>query len=104
MPEPELDFSRFHATGDHWPFTSYCNQFYGGGWHHLSLAWEFQRRDQVLRPIRKWTLCKLGKHKWDIWKVNSAPWWSKELGKPSDYKPACRYCYKRRTATEDEWW
>lgn len=101
--EPRLDFSRFHDQF-HRPFTRECYQQYGGPWHHLKLAWEFHRKDQVIRPFWKHTFCLIGKHKWVIWKTGNTPWWSKELGKPSDYHPTCKYCSKTRVATEDEWW
>jgi hypothetical protein len=51
-----LDFSIFHATGDHWPFTAYCRTMYGGGRTHLKYAWEFHRRDQLLTPWH-WFRC-----------------------------------------------
>lgn len=101
--EPRLDFSRFHELF-HRPFTRECYQQYGGPRNHLELAWEFQYRDKVIRPFWKYTLCLLDKHKWEIWKTGSDPWWSKKIGKPSDYKPVCKYCRKTRLATEDEWW
>lgn len=57
-----LNFSEFHATGDHWPFTAYCRTQYGGGRQHLRLAWEFHRRDQVLWPWH-WLRCRTGHHR-----------------------------------------
>lgn len=56
-----LDFSQFHATGDHWPFTAYCRSQYGGSWHHLVLAWEFRWRDTLLAPWH-WLQCRRGHH------------------------------------------
>jgi len=66
MTEPPeirlLDFSEFHPTGDHWPFTPYCRTFYGGGRQHIALAWEYRRRDQLLAPWHWWQ-CRRGHHR-----------------------------------------
>jgi hypothetical protein len=56
-----IDMSQFHML-DHWPFTKECRSFYGGGLRHLWLAWHFQRRQQVLRPVWRLFCCPWGRH------------------------------------------
>lgn len=104
----ELDFSRYHPL-DHWPGTQRCRQHYGGWRHHLSLAWTYHRRDQVIGWFARWTTCLYGRHGWQVWRRverpdPGGPLIPKERGEPSDYTGMCRYCHLRRTATEDEWW
>jgi hypothetical protein len=79
--DAKLDFSQFHATGDHWPFTAYCRSQYGGGRVHLAYAWEFHRRDQVLAPWH-WFRCRTGHHRM----VNM--WFAGE----ERATPRCFYC------------
>lgn len=101
----ELDFSRYHPL-DHWPGTRRCREHYGGWRNHLSMAWEYRRRDQVIGWFARWTRCLTGRHSWQVWRRFGGieEFRSKNLGAPGDYKAWCRYCHKRRTATEDEWW
>ena len=50
----------------HPPFSAYCRSLYPGGWraglHHLRLAWQYHRRDQVCAPLHTHLLCRLGRH------------------------------------------
>ena len=67
-PPPDLrnatfDFSQFHPTGDHWPFTAYCEDLPGGWRTHLRYAWVFHRWPQV-RNILLRPLCWIGRHDW----------------------------------------
>lgn len=102
---PEFDFSMYHPL-DHWPFTARCREHYGGGRHHLRIAWAFRRRDQVYGWGLRWTTCLIGRHRWDVWRRGGGglPRTGGPLGQPSDYRAHCRYCPASRTATEDEWW
>lgn len=65
MTEPpeirHIDFSEFHPTGDHWPFTRYCRTYFGGGRLHLVYAWRYHWRDQILWPWH-WLQCRRGRH------------------------------------------
>jgi len=93
-PEPHevkhLDFSQFHAL-DHWPFTAYCRDQYGGGRHHLHLAWEYRRRDQLLGWWFMLTGCWLrGKHREQVWRS----------GDKAGVR--CSYCSWTRTPSEAE--
>lgn len=101
-----LDFSQYHPL-DHWPGTRRCRQHYGGWRGHLSMAWEYRRRDQVVGLFARWTTCLMGRHSWRVWRFVRGIDELRSGGKagaPGDYMPECRYCHKRRTATEDEWW
>lgn len=103
----KFDFSQFHPL-DHWPFTARCREHYGGGRHHLSIAWDFRRRDEVVGFFARWSTCVLGRHKWRVWKRSQRPIdqviGSRVMGEPGDYRAVCAYCHRSRTATEDEWW
>lgn len=102
----KLDFSQWHPL-DHWPGTRRCREHYGGWRRHLTIAWEFHRRDQVVGWFARWTTCLMGRHSWQVWRVVRRIDEFRQAGKvgaPGDYKPVCRYCHRRRTATEDEWW
>lgn len=108
MPElPELDFSQYHPL-DHWPFSARCRDHYGGGRHHLRIAWRFRRRDEVVGVFARVSTCVIGRHKWQVWRRSNRPLGevlgSRVIGKPGDYMAACAYCHTTRTATEDEWW
>lgn len=81
----KLDFSQFHATGDHWPFTRYCRTQFGGGWHHLALAWEFRRRDELLAPWHR-LRCRTGHHS------PVQGWRRSSLDEPMRPYKACVYC------------
>lgn len=102
-----LDFSQYHPL-DHWPWSPRCHTFYGGGRHHLIIAWQYRRRDEVIGVFARWTTCFIGHHKWQVWRRGRGPigaaLGSRMIGKPGDYIAACAYCHKTRTATEDEWW
>lgn len=87
-----LDFSQFHATGDHWPFSRYCRTQYGGGRVHLAYAWEFRHRDQLLSPWHK-VLCSLGSHE------GRDGWERETLDDPTTAWVAvhrCRWCWRYR--------
>lgn len=104
----KFDFSQFHPL-DHWPYSPRCHEFYGGGRHHLRLAWDIRRRDEVIGVFARFTTCLIGNHKWRVWKRGRGPLsavigQNRVLGEPGDYFAACAYCDARRTATEDEWW
>ena len=104
---PELDFSQFHPL-DHWPYTERCRAHYGGGRHHLRIAWDFRRREQVVGYFARWTTCVVGRHRWRVWKrtmrLDDIGGRNRVLGAPGDYRAMCAYCHTDRTATEDEWW
>lgn len=93
----KLDFSKFHPVSDHWPFTPYCNQFYGGGWNHLSVAWQFHRRDQVLKWPRRLLFCWRGKHRWAVWYGHFD-----ENGSGTTIHPVCKDCRATRLPSEKE--
>lgn len=100
-----LDFSQWHPL-DHWPGTRRCRQHYGGWRHHLKIAWDYRRRDQVYGWFARWTTCLLDRHKWSVWRRVREPGpriIPRETGAPGDYTAMCRYCHRTRTATEDEW-
>lgn len=68
----KLDFVRYHGL-DHWPFTRACRHMpYGGGFHHLILAWDYRRRDQVLKFWYHWR-CRRGKHEDVLYSVGHHP-------------------------------
>ena len=89
-----LDFSEFHPL-DHWPFSQRCKEFYGGGFHHLSIAWHYHRKEQIgyylKRPFYK-ILCKFGKHDTKCWHISSI----------NRYQIMCRFCDFKRGARDDE--
>lgn len=59
-----LDFSIWHPL-DHWPYSERCSMFYGGGYHHLKIAWQLKWSDWL--AARTW--CKLGRHEFaDSWR------------------------------------
>lgn len=81
----KIDFSQWHPL-DHWPFTSRCRSFHGGGRHHIKITWEFRRKDDLHRP-----LCKLGRHRYAwIWQRDRID------GVMSDWEAVlrCRHCWK----------
>lgn len=106
-----FDFSQWHPL-DHWPGSARCRQHFGSWQHHLVIAWEYRRRDQVVGWFARWTTCLLGRHHWWIARIVHKREASdeglflppKERGAPGDYRAVCSFCGKVRTATEDEWW
>lgn len=68
---------------------------YGGTRQHLYIAWEFRRRDQVLRPLWRLLACPFGRHMIDVWHVTSP-------AGVTSAKPCCRYCDFTREPTEAE--
>lgn len=89
-----LDFSQFHATGDHWPFGRYCRAHYGGGWHHLRLAWHYRSDEYCERVVRRvWRalrMCRWYAHRLQTWHVDGA------------CVTICLCCEMVRPATADE--
>lgn len=101
-----LDFSQWHPL-DHWPGTRRCRQHYGGWRRHLHVAWMMGRRDQVVGWFARPTTCVVGRHSWNVFRFVREPGLLRtlttKLGAPDDYTAVCRYCHRRRTATEEEW-
>lgn len=84
----KLDFSQWHPL-DHRPGGARCRGFHGGWRHHLILAWQFQRREQVLAPLYRLILCPLGRHDEVVWYLPDG-----------QVRPACRYCAWTRLPSE----
>lgn len=85
----KADFADYHGL-DHWPFTPACRQMpRGGGFYHLKLAWDYRRRDQLLKP---WFLlrCRWGKHQDVLYSVGH------NGGK------MCWYCQRPGVLTPDD--
>lgn len=103
--KPKLDLSVFHPISDHWPFTRYCRQYYGGGFRHLYLAWVYRWRPKLASQFWfRWARCPFSSHRWMTTRKNTIGVDSlKELGAPSDYEAVCQDCLAIRPATEDEW-
>lgn len=89
----KLDFSQFHPL-DHWPGTKRCRSFYGGTRKHLSMTWEYRRRDQVLHPLYSVLLCPLGIHAEQVWYLH-------EHGVVR-IKPTCKHCDWTRLPSEKD--
>lgn len=84
-----VDFVRYHGL-DHWPFTPSCRQMpYGGGFHHLKLAWDYRRRDQVFKFWHH-RRCRRGIHKDVLYSVGHHP------GKK------CEHCSRPGILTREE--
>lgn len=67
-----IDFVQYHGL-DHWPFTRDCRQMpYGGGFYHLKLAWDYRRRDQVLKFWHH-RRCRRGIHEYILYSVGHHP-------------------------------
>lgn len=82
--DPEkLDFSMWHPL-DHRPFSQRCREHYGGGRHHLKIAWEFRWSSEM----RRFTLCKIGVHR-------RGQWTKMKDRKPHYTYVACVHCGKR---------
>lgn len=94
-----LDFSQWHPL-DHWPGTKRCQEHYGGWKHHLVIAWDFHRKDQVISWLWR-PLCLFGKHRMQIWCRTMDP---VDLFKPSadDQYTAICGCGYSRPATRQE--
>lgn len=92
----ELDFSKFHSTGDHWPGSAHCRTLYGGWRRHLSLAWQFHRRDQVLRPFCRVLLCPIGRRRWQVWYARQS------RDSPPTIHPMCPDCGAKRLPSEHD--
>jgi hypothetical protein len=72
MTIKRVDFGCYHGL-DHWPFTQRCRQMpYGGGFHHLRLAWDDRRRDQILKLWYRWR-CRRGVHVDILYSVGHHP-------------------------------
>lgn len=86
-----LDFSQFHPL-DHWPFEHRCGQFYGGGFHHLKIAWQYRRKEQLIHWIWKTLrLCRPLGHQWVVFHQRDRGFFA-----------TCFPCGARREATSEE--
>jgi len=102
MNKPKLDFSGFHPL-DHWPWEQRCwsrqvqpgwsTPFYGGPLHHLKIAWEYRRRDEIFGLLHKYLLCRFDKHM-------MTECWDSKTNKFSEFCAACGG--NRRTLPPDE--
>lgn len=59
------------------------------------MAWEYHRRDQLLRPFRRLLYCTRGLHAWQVWYQHH-----RERGRI--VTPLCRYCPATRLPSEAE--
>ncbi len=91
----KLNFDQFHPL-DHRPGDARCRAHFGGWKHHLRLAWDYHRKDQVLRPLRRSLFCKLRQHRWEVWYSNNRD------GQPSKVHPVCKDCQATRLPSEHE--
>lgn len=90
----KLDYSQFHPL-DHWPGTGRCRSLPGGTRNHLQLAWDYQRREQALRPIYWLLLCRIGRHADRVW-YQYRPDGTQRI------MPCCTYCDWTRLPNEHD--
>lgn len=88
----KLDFSQFHPL-DHWPWQ--CDGLYGGWRHHLSIAWELRRKEQVLWPWYR-MLCLFDWHRFMVGSQQD------EHGEVWVHAE-CRQCHLGRMVTDEEY-
>lgn len=87
----KLDFSQFHPL-DHWPFEVRCYRFYGGPWHHLKIAWQLRRREELIHWFWKHLrLCRPLGHQWNVFYMRGRGYWA-----------SCLPCGADRDATPEE--
>lgn len=64
----ELDFSEFHDLV-HLVGSRTCRTQPGGVLRHVELAWEFRWWPN----LRRWTFCRIGRHRWVRWFRHDPP-------------------------------